>query len=415
MNIKSLDFIINANGDKRAGLLAFPQDYDTNPDPCGLIVFFHGAGEFGDGTQATLGSIANGGTGLYKNGSPFFIAANREMNFVNPITGKLQRFIVFGLQGIRGWCCQSEEVEYALVNDILKNYKIDSSLIGAYGLSAGGEEVWEAITYSNSAIWCYAVPMSAATIEASKSNFQRIVDNQIKIWPFHGLQDGGQTDEWNTISYVAKVDALQTGLTHPTYYQGGHGLWEKFFDPGYTEPIAYDWDGNGIPYVKQLNIYEIHAACKKAGKFRFAPASTATPSTNPPNMSINAVVTAIANGNIITLDNTQSTGNIGAWDYILDPSSPTKSSLLWDNGKADGGAQLGLKKVTVLAGPGTYVFKLTVYGRDGVNASKTVQVSVGSVQQPPPPPPSKTLLATIVNQKTGHNIGVYDDDSASIL
>jgi len=361
-------FNIDAVGSQRAGILTLPKDYATNPDSCVLLIFFHGSGESGDGTLGTVDK-------LYANGSPVSLAANgNTMTFTSPVDGKVYRFIILALQGIRGWCPFAEEGVYVIKNDILKNYKIFKNAIFITGLSAGAQTTWETITRdSTCGLYAAGIPMS--TTNASLTSLQNVATYKIKVWAFHGSSDGGLTDVVNSVRYVNSVESLQPGLTHLTLYPGAHCCWGTYYDPAYNEVIPCII--NGIFVSKKMNLYEFMLASMKGNNFLFNPTSSSTGTVVPATTTVPKINITVS-GTSAILDGSASTGAGGisswSWEYVAPAGA---SAPWWDNGRSDGGGQPVPKTISNLT-KGTWIFKLNIYDKYGGSASLSSTSIVGT-------------------------------------
>jgi predicted esterase len=375
-------FTVDANGAQLAGMLTTPKDYATNPDSCALIIFFHGTGEAGDGTLATV-------TNIYNNGSPVGLAAGgNAMTFTSPVTGKAIRFITIGLQGVKGWCAYSAQGDYVLRNDVLKNYRISRNMVFITGLSAGAEVTWEAITSATAGIYAAAIPMS--TPAPAVGAISNITSNGIKIWAFHGQQDAGPTDYYNSVRLVNQVNADKAGQARLTTLPGGHCCWAANYDPNYRENITYVL--NGARYTKALDVYEFCLLCAKGNNTSFdttavinGPIVTPPAPVTPVAAITKAAAAVTAAGNTITMDGSLSTGtggiNSSGW-YISD----SKGNYMKPAAVISGGMDLGKGSPgkTVISLPnGAYNVRLTIQDIYGGTDKTTVAIVVGAAPAGP--------------------------------
>jgi hypothetical protein len=371
--IKTQLFPISAT-DNRAGILILPDDYDANPDLCPLIVFSHGVGEAGDGT---LGPVAK----LYNNGSPLYQGQQGNLKTITcPVTGKVYRPIIFGLQGTNGWCVQAVDTIYA-IQQLIKAYpKIDTTAIMATGLSAGGENTWEMIGGPNGAMFAAAVPMSTPAPDLSIIHW---ANAKGKVWAFHGTLDGGQTAYQNSINCVNAVNAVYPGDAYLTSLQGGgHGPWAPNYDPATTTSFMFAWDAGKAAYYKAINIYQFLLACKNANFIFQTSGTTAGINPTPPvSVATKAVAAISLSGNTLTLDATGSTGNgsiaASGW-FVGDANNAYVKPQSVVSGQMDNGK--GIPAPTVITLPnGSYNISLTVYDQYGGKDKKTIPVTVGAI------------------------------------
>lgn len=401
MMIKQL-VSVDSTGTKRAAMIWLPADYDTNPELCPLLVFNHGTGETGDGTLGTVDK-------LLVNGSPLAVAnSNGNMTFTNPFDKKNYRYIVVGLQGVGGWCCYSDQVTY-VVQSMIKSYKIDTNAIFVTGLSAGGETTWESIGSSTGSLFAGAVPMSTPAINTGLVDWSR---DTAKVWAFHGTIDGGATDYYNSKRYVDALNSVHPGYAYLTSYSNGHCCWGTYYNPSYRESFTTDWDSNGKPYPKSLNIYELLLAFKKGQKFLFNSTSTTTPMA-----TTNAAFIITIEGNTVTIDPSTSTVN-GTWQSFdisfADSTGKYYKPPTWTSGlnTANGSAP---NKVIVSGFPdGNYYAKLLVQDKSGVISTITKQFTIATTTSTTTTPPTaKTLLVSL--SISGKTIKIYSDFSTEVI
>ncbi len=342
-----------------AGIFILPDDYLTG-EPLPLIVFDAGVGEQQGGRLDTVDS-------LYNNGVPLALARDGKLNNVaDPVTGKVYRFAVFGVQG-NGWCVPPVEIA-AMVKQLFGDYPmLDKTCVFKTGLSAGGQNTWQAITDPTGSIYTAAVAMSTPQCSVGP------VLN-CKIWAQHGTSDGGITDAQYDYNLVAKA---KYGWAFYTGYAGGHGGWSVQYDPNtrYTLP----------GYAKPVNVYEFALMLRSNPSFIFTAAGVpgGATGTTPPTMSTKANVTFTQVGNDVIFDLSGSTGTFGGWDIKFDKSSVN----------AWGGKNLPTAQKLTLAN-GVYVASVGVYdvagGKDvaqiNINVPAAV-VNVPPVVTPPPVPP----------------------------
>jgi hypothetical protein len=392
-------FTVDANGALLAGVLTLPKDYATNPDSCALMIFYHGTGEAGDGTLATVEQI-------YNNGSPVGLAAGgNAMTFNNPValtSNSPIRFITLGLQGIRGWCAYSAQGDYVLRNDIMKNYRVFRRMVYITGLSAGGEVTWEAITSPNAGIYAAAIPMS--TPAPAVGAISNVTSSGIKVWAFHGQQDSGPTDYYNSVRLVAQVNADKPGQARLTTLPGGHCCWPANYDPNYRETISYTY--NGMKFRGSFNIYEFALLCAKGNNVSFDTTMVGTISTGViVTIVTKAVPVVSAMGNTITLDGTASTGmggiNSSGW-YISDSKGNYVKPAAVISGAMDLGK--GSPGKTVISLPnGVYNVRLTVQDVYGGTDKVTVPLTIGAA------PAGPTIVQTF--SSGGITYTLYSDNT----
>jgi predicted peptidase len=187
-------------------LLYLPKDYEKQ-DAWPLLMFLHGAGERGDDLELVK---VHGPPKLIKQGKDFpFIV-------VSPQCPK-----------DKGW----EAVELtALLDDVIKNHKVDKDRIYITGLSMGGFGTWRLAA---------AIPDRIAAIVPICGGGETISIRQIRnipTWAFHGAKDNVVTLDRTT----KMIDALKAAGANPkltVYPEAGHDSWTET----YNNPELYDW------------------------------------------------------------------------------------------------------------------------------------------------------------------------------
>jgi K319L-like, PKD domain len=184
-----------------------------------LVVFCHGAGETGT-TQASTSKLET-------NGPLYFIKNGWKPNFM-----------VLAVQDA-SWSFRPSAIDYVLKNDseILDKWNGKDCLIT--GLSAGGEftvTFMDTPAYDKST-FAY-VPMSPAGNATLKNP---TVPH--RTWFFSGNADGNFTETAKALTAITKGRI--------TIYPGGHGGWNKFYDPNYREDgkniYEFAFDAAAVP------------------------------------------------------------------------------------------------------------------------------------------------------------------------
>jgi len=222
-------------GSNVKGWLYLPAEYNSTSKKYPVVFFYHGNGEAG--TDPNL---------LLKQGIPQLIANGmRPDHILNPADGQKYSFIVLSAQHW-SWSPSPEWLPAEL--DWLKqNYRIDTTRIYVTGLSAGGQESFNAVTYNQavSGLIAAAVPMSPPPLGTYDINMIRTY--RIRTWFFSGDVD----------SYTPTVQAYsnQCNSVYPTsskftLYKGGHCCWNTFYDINWKDSVTDGLSGNGCLPIK---------------------------------------------------------------------------------------------------------------------------------------------------------------------
>jgi predicted peptidase len=199
-------------GDKESKYVLFvPEGYDpekTYP----LILFLHGLGESGnDGKRQVT-------VGLGK------AVKERQKTF--------PAFVIFPQSQKKNWTAGSEDGKraMAILDEVSKEYKIDSKRVYLTGLSMGGFGSWSLVA-AYPERWAAVVPICGRGDPKTASKFK-----DVPLWAFHGDKDP-------TVPVAGSrtmIDALKKAGGEPKYteYEGvGHNSWDK----AYATDELYDW------------------------------------------------------------------------------------------------------------------------------------------------------------------------------
>ncbi len=193
-------------------LLYLPEGYEANPKRSWpLIVFLHGSGDRGD----NLFLLAKASPFMYvreKGPLPFIIVA--------PLLGRSEFYASF-----------SDDYMEGVLEEVLRDYRVDSKRIYVTGLSMGGEATYRFALKRPDAFAAIA-PLSAFL---SSSPDMNVIGN-LPVWAIHGADDSVIP-----LSIGRKpADALkQAGgnIRFSILADHDHDVWtDTYLDPGF-----YDW------------------------------------------------------------------------------------------------------------------------------------------------------------------------------
>jgi chitodextrinase len=354
-------------------LLYLPSDYSTTTKSYPLLVFCHSASEAADGSSAGSGlaKIYNQAT---LGGPPYYIEhGGWPATFTNPVTGAQEQFIVVSPQS-NSWSVNGDMLAN-IVNYLVTTYRVDVNRIHLTGPSAGGAATVEYAAHMNPnedapsltknvRKWKPAdiVPMSETTDDATQTWGNIIVADSIPCWAFgdprNDLRGGFAQDLVNVINKA------KAGYARFTSFSTGHGPWNPFYIPTYTENFTW----NTIKTNYSIYTWMLGNSRIAVPIVPVANAGTAQSVTLPTSQA--------------TLNGSGSTGTITsyAWTQVSGPSTATITSSSAVSPTITGLVQ------------GTYVFKLTVTG----GSTATVQVTVNPV----PPPVAKAGSAQTITLPT---------------
>lgn len=213
---------INASAEKpHVALLPDNVYTDTiiNGYPC--IIFLHGSGERGTGSETDLLKTIKEGPAAYLKDNRFIVLCpqvggwswrtTKTVNGVKVVTNEANEFTKWAL----------------------KNYPIDPARVYITGLSMGGEGTWFAMADAPE-LYAAGAPVCG---RASRSEGDRVAGGGVRVWAFHGEDDTSIPFEqhWNAL---AGARARNRSLIDFTVYERmGHNVWDKV----YANPALYTW------------------------------------------------------------------------------------------------------------------------------------------------------------------------------
>lgn len=187
-------------------LLSLPADYDPAGKPWPLVLFLHGAGESGNDLAKVK---AHGPPKLVETNGPF-------------------PFILISPQSPRGgW---NPDVLNALLDSLMKEYRVDADRVYLTGLSMGGYGTW-ALAAAHPEKFAAIAPICGGGNPADAPKLTKL-----PIWVFHGGKD-------STVPLKRSeemVEALKAAGATPkftVYPEAGHDSWTAT----YANPEFYKW------------------------------------------------------------------------------------------------------------------------------------------------------------------------------
>ncbi len=176
-----------------------------------LLVFFHGIGERGNGTDELAKVLVNGPPRLIKDG-----------RWLDATTAP---FIVISPQSASG--SPSADEVHALLQTLLATYRVDTARVYLTGLSAGGYTTWRYLAK-------YQELVAAAVPIAGGGNPKLACGmGQVPVWAFHGDADATVGVDQSS-AMVDAINACSPGPTERaklTIYEGvGHDSWSRTYD-----------------------------------------------------------------------------------------------------------------------------------------------------------------------------------------
>jgi predicted peptidase len=182
-----------------------------------LILFLHGAGERGDDGQAPV-KQGIGNAIKFKDGDkafPYFVI------FPQCQAGRKHNWKAGGPDADRA---------LAILDEVMKEYKIDAKRLYLTGLSMGGFGTWS-LAAAHPDKWAAIAPICGGGDVDSASKIKHI-----PCWCFHGEEDKAVPVKLSR----DMIAALKKAGAKPRYTElphVGHNSW----DPAYVTPELYPW------------------------------------------------------------------------------------------------------------------------------------------------------------------------------
>ena len=198
-------------------LLYLPKNYAAEPDKkWPLILFLHGAGERGDNLDW-----------VKKHGPPKLLENGAELDF-----------IVVSPQCPKGsvW---NDEVLIALLDEVVKEHRVDTTRLYLTGLSMGGYGTWSlGLTHCDRFAAIAPICGGGDFIKAyNAGDAKREALHTLGVWAFHGAKD--------KVVLLAESERMVGTLKkfgHPgpkltVYHDAQHDSWSET----YANPELYKW------------------------------------------------------------------------------------------------------------------------------------------------------------------------------
>ena len=187
-------------------LLSLPADYAKSKKTWPLMLFLHGAGESGNDLMK-----------VKIHGPPKLVETKGPFPFI----------LVSPQSPGRGW---NPDVLNALVDSVIREYRVDKDRVYLTGLSMGGYGTWT-LAAAHPEKFAALAPICGGGNPADAAKLAKL-----PIWVFHGAKDPvvplKRSEEM--------VEALKTAGGHPkftVYPEAQHDSWTET----YNNPEFYEW------------------------------------------------------------------------------------------------------------------------------------------------------------------------------
>jgi predicted peptidase len=190
-------------------LLYLPPDCNSKPgEKFPLVLFLHGSGERGDDLNL-----------VNKNGIPMLIAEGKEFPF-----------IVVSPQ------CPADEMDWdtrvlkRLLDNVVVNYRVDTSRIYLTGLSMGGSGTWD-MAFRYPGFFAAVAPVCGYYMKEQADGY-----GKTPIWIFHGAKDD-VVPLSNAVEMYEGIVASGGEVRLTVYPDANHNAWTDT----YNNPELYQW------------------------------------------------------------------------------------------------------------------------------------------------------------------------------
>ena len=214
---------------------SLPENYDTSKK-YPLIVFLHGRGERGDGTENSSQNALTWGPLRHINHGRFKQFTYEEEKY---------SFIVIAPQIDKPLTIWDPALVDQVINYAITNYPVDIRRVYLTGLSMGGNGTW-VYAYSD-----YNSPNKLAAIATISAwgNIEKsckVALRKIPVWAFHGIDDNTVDFERGKSVFQAAKNCIENNepeMIFTAYENTKHDAWQKAYDVRneWHTPNIYQW------------------------------------------------------------------------------------------------------------------------------------------------------------------------------
>jgi predicted peptidase len=187
-------------------LLFLPQGYEQSKQTWPLMLFLHGAGE--SGTDMAK---------VKTHGPPKIVETKPDFPFI----------LVSPQSAGRGW---NNDTLNALLDDVIRNYRVDKSRVYLTGLSMGGFGTWS-LAAAHPEKFAAIVPICGGGNTADAKKLATL-----PIWVFHGAKDPTVPVQ-RSREMVEAIKAAGGNIKYTEYPEAKHDSWTETYD----NPELYTW------------------------------------------------------------------------------------------------------------------------------------------------------------------------------
>ena len=188
-------------------LVYLPPGYETGQERWPLLLFLHGSGE--RGTDIEL---------VETHGPPKLIAEGKSFPFI----------VVSPQAARRRWV---PEALNAMLDDVIRKYRVDKDRVYVTGLSMGGSGTW-ALAAAFPDKFAAIAPICGSGDPADAKALK-----DMPVWVFHGAEDDAVPVKRSQEMVDALKEAGSTSVKFTVYPEAGHDSWTE----AYNDPELYHW------------------------------------------------------------------------------------------------------------------------------------------------------------------------------
>jgi predicted peptidase len=212
-----------------------PVQYHTNTKDYPVIIFIHGAGQYGDGDSQLHRVLDEAIPELLKQKRFPANFAVHEINY---------SFIVLAPQFVMH---PTDEQVLSFIDYAKENYRIDRSRIFLVGFSEGGRIACDVAAVYPGEFAALVAMAGVSRPDDAESKCKSIADNSLPVWLLHNDED--QLMDVNlTRNFVSLINSFNPAIA-PKFTQflpyglWNHDAWTKATDPAFKEDgmNIYEW------------------------------------------------------------------------------------------------------------------------------------------------------------------------------
>lgn len=220
-----------------------PGGYETNSNEYPVLIFLHGGGEKGDGSNTA--SVLNK---VLSNGPPKLIKAGTWDPKYPMIVISPQYHPLAGDKNANNWGGGNPERLKKFIEYVMAAYRVNESRIYLTGLSYGGNGTYDYLTGSVDDTQSYIAAAAPIAGYGAPAGFAK--SKNTPIWSLIGENDGSIAQAYNfTTKYNAQSPAPKHQAKLTVFNGAGHDVWTRVYS-GSGIGNATDSDYN--PFDKPL-------------------------------------------------------------------------------------------------------------------------------------------------------------------